>query len=705
MADDETAEAAYEAWARGKLLPMQGQAYLPKFLGSGRVRKLPYDLESILNEMRGKIRAQEGGMSGGMAQARSQGARQFKTLDQIRTAGAKQLQHPEEFEKTKKAVNDHFFALADKLDSYATFGGEGSFRKLDNLTEVIQNSYKRGHSLHSELRLSGYKDVPYHVMAELDSFRRDLIEGPTEYFEAKPQRIMRLGEFHAAVVPHDVKPEVLDALRAAGVGHVEKYRRDRNSRDDNAEARRKAVERAAKRHDLLLSEPEGDIEELVKVSKFHDTCSVCGRTFSAHEYDPDDEGRSPPKADSASGKPHPFQSSRQVREETRKYRGEVHHQELLSAMRREMGLKKVDLTKTLPKTETCCECSRQATQRVLWAEGMAYQPACDDHVAKVRKQYEDKDEFCGLRPIEKTEPLAKMALIHDDPQKPTTVYRIQDANGEGPYDDPGYDSATTKVPLGNRSNADFYQPLPENDFDSEDMDEFHGQDEETGQGAGHYQFAFEHPHHAERWFGRDGIEKLYQHGYRLKAVKASKVYRSIGGGQVFYEHGAGNPPSAKMPDAPGFDHPTPPPRVRRVSQMGRKKLGKAEDRIPGGLADKKKPGDFDPEALAAGVKVEMEHTSDRAVATEIAMDHLTEDPKYYVKLKTIEKAEPGAICAGVLVGDGTGRYLFGRRRDSGLWTLPAGHAEPGESPEDCARLLAVVAVLAAAGAGGADYKI
>lgn len=61
------------------------------------------------------------------------------------------------------------------------------------------------------------------------------------------------------------------------------------------------------------------------------------------------------------------------------------------------------------------------------------------------------------------------------------------------------------------------------------------------------------------------------------------------------------------------------------------------DRIPGGLADKKKPQDFDPDQLKKGIKVEMEHTEDPAKAEEIAMDHLTEDPKYYDKLEKIEK--------------------------------------------------------------------
>jgi len=63
-----------------------------------------------------------------------------------------------------------------------------------------------------------------------------------------------------------------------------------------------------------------------------------------------------------------------------------------------------------------------------------------------------------------------------------------------------------------------------------------------------------------------------------------------------------------------------------------------QDKIPGGLADKSSPEEFDPAALAKGIRVEMEHTSDPNIAKEIAIDHLKEDPKYYDKLATIEEA-------------------------------------------------------------------
>jgi hypothetical protein len=80
-----------------------------------------------------------------------------------------------------------------------------------------------------------------------------------------------------------------------------------------------------------------------------------------------------------------------------------------------------------------------------------------------------------------------------------------------------------------------------------------------------------------------------------------------------------------------------------------------EDKIPGGLANGKtlidlakkwdSKGYYEPKQFAAkyikpqlmkGIKVEMEHTTDVRIATEIAMDHLWEDLKYYDKLAKIE---------------------------------------------------------------------
>ena len=41
--------------------------------------------------------------------------------------------------------------------------------------------------------------------------------------------------------------------------------------------------------------------------------------------------------------------------------------------------------------------------------------------------------------------------------------------------------------------------------------------------------------------------------------------------------------------------------------------------------------------LAKGTKVELEHTTNRSAAREIALDHLAEYPDYYDRLEMVEK--------------------------------------------------------------------
>jgi len=62
-----------------------------------------------------------------------------------------------------------------------------------------------------------------------------------------------------------------------------------------------------------------------------------------------------------------------------------------------------------------------------------------------------------------------------------------------------------------------------------------------------------------------------------------------------------------------------------------------EDKISGGLADKKKDEDFNKNKLKEGMTVESEHTDNVEVAKEIAKDHLTENPEYYKELRKVEE--------------------------------------------------------------------
>lgn len=109
----------------------------------------------------------------------------------------------------------------------------------------------------------------------------------------------------------------------------------------------------------------------------------------------------------------------------------------------------------------------------------------------------------------------------------------------------------------------------------------------------------------------------------------------------------------------------------------------AKEEIPGGLARGKKPSEFDADELAVGIEVEKEHLVGDSysakemhdTAQEIAMDHLTEIPDYYSRLKKMESEAEGkmahplsawgdviedakALKVAAVTGDGTRVGLF-----------------------------------------------
>lgn len=108
-------------------------------------------------------------------------------------------------------------------------------------------------------------------------------------------------------------------------------------------------------------------------------------------------------------------------------------------------------------------------------------------------------------------------------------------------------------------------------------------------------------------------------------------------GKPAHEQGGGN-----VYHLDGVDKPV---HQSEIKDMKPPEIKKREDKIPGGLADKKSEKDFNPKSLKQGTKVELEHTSDKSIAQEIAMDHLTEDSKYYKKLKEVEKQDMVQVTA------------------------------------------------------------
>jgi len=87
-------------------------------------------------------------------------------------------------------------------------------------------------------------------------------------------------------------------------------------------------------------------------------------------------------------------------------------------------------------------------------------------------------------------------------------------------------------------------------------------------------------------------------------------------------------------------------KISKKKAEEKAELNESNNKVKGGLADKLSVKDiakkFDVSSakieneFKMGIKVELEHTKDKAVAKDIAMDHLAEMPDYYTRLNKLE---------------------------------------------------------------------
>ena len=75
------------------------------------------------------------------------------------------------------------------------------------------------------------------------------------------------------------------------------------------------------------------------------------------------------------------------------------------------------------------------------------------------------------------------------------------------------------------------------------------------------------------------------------------------------------------------------------------------DSLVGGVGDVTAPSNVNTKELSIGIQVEMEHTNDEKIATEIAMDHLAKNPEYYSKLVAAGLAKEFLPSANSGLGD------------------------------------------------------
>jgi hypothetical protein len=219
-------ETEFRAWLEKELAP----AFGPEHLARGR-RKLPYTIDNLVDAMTAKgVRAKENTVFESLAKQRAGSARAIPSVEGMHRLEDR-IVGKWDMTQAKEALNEEFFSFVEGLGQNRFFTGQ--FAKLDEASAAIGSVLKSGRAsregLAAALTSRGFPRPSDDVLDAGLGVARGLSSAPTEYFEAKPQRAVKLTEFKGAVVPENTPQDVKDILVRAGLD-VRTYRDEQGER-------------------------------------------------------------------------------------------------------------------------------------------------------------------------------------------------------------------------------------------------------------------------------------------------------------------------------------------------------------------------------------------------------------------------------------------------------------------------------------------
>jgi hypothetical protein len=190
------------------------------YTGKGLKLK-PYTAEEVLKFMKkNRGSAQEGGMSTPGA-LRASLTEKLSSLKDIRAQSGK-LVGSDKFKDFQNSSYERISDLAESLRPFYKFDSS-SFGYSNEVIEMLIESQKRG--LDRTLSEFGFEDVPDYALQEIQEVKSYFRNAPTEYFEAKPERLVDIEEFEGAIVPEGTSDDIIQALKDSGI-QIETYADD-----------------------------------------------------------------------------------------------------------------------------------------------------------------------------------------------------------------------------------------------------------------------------------------------------------------------------------------------------------------------------------------------------------------------------------------------------------------------------------------------
>lgn len=221
-------ESEFKQWVEDRVIPRYGSP----FLRLDR-RKVSYTLPNIVDFMtRGRsIKAREKSLTFGEGKARAAAARRFTDLETMRNYAAWNIADEETLNAKREVAKK---ALSDWRDQAVRYYGnpvERGSSEFGRVWEALDASMralsrwalggKTPENLRRALYREGFRNVPRDVLEDGVGAGRLFLEAPVPYYEAKPQRAVRLDEFAGAVIPKTAPVTVREILDRHGIAYRE----------------------------------------------------------------------------------------------------------------------------------------------------------------------------------------------------------------------------------------------------------------------------------------------------------------------------------------------------------------------------------------------------------------------------------------------------------------------------------------------------
>ena len=214
----------YKEFLREKLSPVFGEKYIRNnrdlFLPSGNRRSFkqlyePYTLDNIMKNMLGKVQDEEGFFYGA-GNIRSNVSQRFKSISDIKN-NANKLISSEEFKQVKEQINDKLNSLTEEASEYGGYSFDSYAEALNDVSKLKTITIENTKRIFKEYSFN----MPDSMIQKSMDFLNELKNAPTEYFEAKPQRVIGFDEVQAVVIPNNTSIELKKKLSDAGFYVVE----------------------------------------------------------------------------------------------------------------------------------------------------------------------------------------------------------------------------------------------------------------------------------------------------------------------------------------------------------------------------------------------------------------------------------------------------------------------------------------------------